>query len=231
VTFSLVGTLIGLVITVLGTIGLTGLFLLMTVESFGIPPLPSEIILPFAGFLIATGTFLFWPTLLVALAGSLTGAFIAYAVGRWWRHWLIRIHLGPVRLQQRHLDRMDTWFAKYGEAMVAIARCIPVVRAYISYPAGTARMPPARFGGYTLLGSIPWTLGLLYAGILLGKRWRVVERYIAPIDYIVYGMIIAGAIYVVFVYLRARRAALTSATTTPGTAGANSADSGGPPSP
>jgi membrane protein DedA with SNARE-associated domain len=211
VTFSLVGTLVGLVITVLTTVGLTGLFLLMTVESFGIPPLPSEVILPFAGFLIATGTFLFLPTLLVALAGALTGSFIAYAVGRWGRHWVTRIRLGPVRLQQRHLDRMDRWFSRHGEATVALARCVPVIRAYISYPAGTARMPPARFGGYTLLGSVPFTLTLLYAGIVLGSHWRVVERYFAPLDWIMYGVIIAGAIYLGLLYLQARRTAEATA--------------------
>jgi membrane protein DedA with SNARE-associated domain len=207
VTFSLVGTLVELVITILTTIGLTGLFLLMVVESFGVPPLPSEVILPFAGFLIATGTFLFFPTLIVALAGSLVGAFIAYSVGRWGRPYLTRLRLGPVRLEERHLNRMDRWFSQHGEVTVAIARCIPVVRAYISYPAGTARMPPARFGAYTLLGSLPFTLGLLYAGIVLGKRWRDVERYLTPLDWIVYGVLIAGALYLGVLYVRARRAA------------------------
>src|SRR5271170_1505293 len=176
----------------------------MTVESFGIPPLPSEVILPFAGFLIATGTFLFLPTLLVALAGALTGSFIAYAVGRWGRHLLTRIHLGPVRLEQRHLDRVDQWFSKHGEATVAAARCVPVIRAYISYPAGTARVPPSRFGAYTLLGSVPFTLALLLAGIELGSRWRVVERYLTPLDWIMYGVLIAGGVYLGVLYFRAR---------------------------
>jgi membrane protein DedA with SNARE-associated domain len=207
VTFSLVGSLVELVITILSTIGLTGLFLLMVVESFGIPPLPSEVILPFAGFLIATGTFLFFPTLVVALAGSLVGAFIAYSVGRWGRPYLTRIHLGPVRLEERHLNRMDQWFSHHGEVTVAIARCVPVVRAYISYPAGTARMPPARFGAYTLLGSLPFTLALLYAGIVLGKHWREVEQYLTPLDWIVYGVLIAGGLYLAVLYFRARRAA------------------------
>jgi membrane protein DedA with SNARE-associated domain len=223
VTFSLVGTLVGLIITVLTTIGLAGLFALMTVESFGLPPLPSEVILPFAGFLVATGTFLFWPTLVVALAGALTGSFIAYGVGRWGRSHLTRLHLGPVRLEQRHLDRMDRWFSKHGEATVALARCVPVIRAYISYPAGTARMPPARFGGYTLLGSLPFTLAMLYAGIELGSRWTVVEQYLAPLDWIVYGAIVVTAIYLVVLYLRARKAApaAPASTTAPD----------GPPSP
>ena len=230
-TFSLVGTVVGLVITVLSTIGLTGLFLLMTVESFGIPPLPSEVILPFAGFLIATGTFLFLPTLLVALAGALSGSFIAYAVGRWGRHWLVRIRVGPVRLQQRHLDRMDRWFSTHGEVTVALARCVPVIRAYISYPAGTARMPPARFGAYTLLGSVPFTLALLYAGIQLGSRWRVVEQYLAPLDWIVYGLLIAGAIYLAILYVRARRVAIqrtASAVAPPGNASPDPTPPGDP---
>jgi membrane protein DedA with SNARE-associated domain len=77
---------------------------------------------------------------------------------------------------------MDRWFARRGESTVAVARVLPAVRSYISYPAGTARMDPTRFGLYTLLGSIPWTLALLYAGIVLRSNWTVVEQYFRPID-------------------------------------------------
>jgi membrane protein DedA with SNARE-associated domain len=209
VTFSLVGTVVGLIITVLTTVGLTGLFALMTVESFGVPPLPSEVILPFAGFLIATGVFPLVPTVIVALAGGLTGAYIAYSVGRWWRDRITHVGLGPIRLEERHLARMDRWFALHGEVTVALSRCVPVVRAYISYPAGTAEMPPVRFGVYTLLGSIPFTLGLVYAGIVLGSRWNTVEQDLAPLDYAVYAAIVLGAVYLlVFLVRRRRRRAL-----------------------
>ncbi len=206
-TFSIVGSVISVIVTLLTAGGLTALFALMVVESFGIPPIPSEVILPFAGFLIGMGVFPLVPTIVVALAGALTGAYIAYAVGRWWRRHLMRIRIGPLGVEERHLAQMDDWFSRHGEVTVAVCRCLPVVRAYISYPAGTARMPPVRFGAYTLLGSIPWSLALIYAGIVLGSRWTVVQNYLQPLDYVVYALIVIGGLYLLFLYLRARRAA------------------------
>jgi membrane protein DedA with SNARE-associated domain len=103
----------------------------------------------------------------------------------------------PFHLEEKHLARMDRWFAVHGEATVALARCVPVVRAYISYPAGTARMDARWFGLYTFLGSLPFTLALVYAGILLGKHWRVVEYDFHFLDYAVYALLIALAVYVV----------------------------------
>jgi membrane protein DedA with SNARE-associated domain len=207
VTFSLVETVVNLIVAVFTAGGLAGLFALMMVESFGVPPLPSEVILPFAGFLIATGVFPLWPTVVVALLGALVGAYIAYAIGRWWRQHLMRLRIGPLGLEERHLVRMDRWFSEHGEVTVALCRSLPVVRAYISYPAGTARMPPARFGAYTLVGSIPWTLALIYAGIVLGDRWTVVQTYLRPLDYVVYALLVVGAVYLLVLYLRARRIA------------------------
>jgi membrane protein DedA with SNARE-associated domain len=207
VTFSLVESVINLVVTVLRAGGLIGLFALMVVESFGLPPLPSEVILPFAGFLVGVGTFPLAPTIVVALGGALVGAYIAYAVGRWWRDRLTRLRIGPLGLEERHLVRMDRWFARRGEVTVAVCRCIPVVRAYISYPAGTARMPPVRFGAYTLAGSIPFTLALLYAGIELGQHWTAVEADLAPLDYVVYAALGVAVVYGLILLARARRVA------------------------
>jgi membrane protein DedA with SNARE-associated domain len=217
VTFSLVGSVVALILTVMTTVGLAGLLALMAVESFGIPPLPSEVILPFAGFLVATGAFALLPTIVVALAGSLAGAFAAYAVGRWWRPHLLRLRMGPFGVQEHHLERMDAWFRRHGEVTVALSRCVPVVRAYISYPAGTARMAPVRFGLYTLAGSVPYTLALIYAGILLGHRWTEIEGYFFPLDLVVYALIVVGAVYLLALYLRARREALRARTQGPST--------------
>jgi membrane protein DedA with SNARE-associated domain len=206
VTFSLVGSVVDLIVTVLTVGGLAGLFALMTVESFGIPPIPSEVILPFAGFLVATGVFALVPTIVVALAGALLGSYIAYAVGRLWRAHLTRLRVGPFGIEERDLARMDTWFTRHGEITVGVCRMLPVVRAYISYPAGTARMSPTKFGGYTLAGSIPFSLALLYAGMLLGRHWNVVEQYLGPLDDFTYAALVVLAIYVVLRYRQARRA-------------------------
>ena len=198
-TLSLIGSLVWAITTILATVGLAGLFGLMSVESFGIPPIPSEIILPFAGFLVAEGTFPLGGTIVVALAGGLVGAFAAYAVGRWYRSRLAGMGVGHLRIREDDLARMDRWFAGRGEATVALARIVPVVRSYISYPAGTARMDPTRFGAYTLLGSAPWTLGLLYAGIVLGDHWRLISRYFLPIDIVFVVIVVVLGAYLVLV--------------------------------
>jgi membrane protein DedA with SNARE-associated domain len=182
--------------------GYPGLFGLMTVESFGIPPIPSEVILPFTGFLVAMGILSFGGALLTAEAGALVGAFLAYAVGRWGRDWISYRAPARLRIDPRHLARMDEWFARHGEMIVAGARLLPVVNAYISYPAGTAKMHPAKFGLLTLAGGIPFIGGLIYAGVLLRSRWNILVPYFAYADDAIVGAI---AILLLWIFLRWHR--------------------------
>lgn len=197
---SIVGSLVWFVVTVMTYIGLPGLFLLMAIESFGIPPLPGEVILPFAGFLVAEGTFGLDATIFVALAGGLTGAFCAYAVGRWGRDWILHRSIGPLKFDPKSMARVDDWFARRGEITVALTRLVPVVRSYISYPAGFARMKAWKFGVFTLLGATPFTLGFLYAGIRLQGDWTVIESYFALLDLVFIGLVIAAVIYLILVF-------------------------------
>jgi membrane protein DedA with SNARE-associated domain len=196
----IVETLVGAITTVMGKGGLLALFLLMIVASFGIPPLPSEIILPFAGFLIFSGDYGWAGALVAALAGVLVGAYFAYAVGRWGRHLLER-PTGWVRLDPKHLAAVDRWFHRHGEGTVIFSNMLPIVRGYISYPAGTARMQPARFGLYTFAGNAPYTFALMYAGYYLGERWSVVESYFHVADYLA---LVAIAGLLVYIALRWR---------------------------
>jgi membrane protein DedA with SNARE-associated domain len=197
--FSVLGSLASWVVLVLGTIGLPGLFALMVVESFGVPPLPSEVILPFTGFLVAEGVFSFYGALATAAAGGLVGAFAAYAVGRWWRERIDRIGLGRFRLHPRHLAAMDRFFAERGEAAVGLARLVPVVRSYVSYPAGTAEMNPVRFGAFTLAGMVPFAAAFLYAGVVLRAHWSVVEEAFVWFDYVALALVVVGAVYLYLV--------------------------------
>jgi membrane protein DedA with SNARE-associated domain len=197
--FSLVGSIVGLVVFVLGTIGLPGLFALMVVESFGVPPLPSEVILPFAGYLVAEGTFSFYGAFAVAVLGGLVGAFAAYAIGRWWRHHIERIGVGALRLEPRHLEAMDRFFARHGEATVGLARLVPVVRSYISYPAGTSQMNPVRFGAYTAAGLAPFAAAFLYAGIVLRSHWGVLESLFRWFDYAALAVVALAGVYLYLV--------------------------------
>jgi membrane protein DedA with SNARE-associated domain len=198
-TFSLIGSTVYVITTVLAVVGLPGLFALMAVESFGIPPIPSEVIIPFAGFLVADGTLALDPTIVASVTGGLVGAYIAYAVGRWWRSRLVGLGVGRLRISDRDIARMDRWFRARGEVTVAICRVIPGIRSYISYPAGTARMNPVRFGVYSLVGSLPWTLALLYAGIVLGSNWNVVSHYFFPIDVTIVVLVVVAGVYLALV--------------------------------
>ena len=182
--------------------GYPGLFALMTVESFGIPPIPSEVILPFSGFLVAMGVMSFGGALLTAEAGALVGAFLAYAVGRWGRDWIVSRAPARLRIDPRHLERMDAWFVHYGEAIVAAARLLPVVNAYVSYPAGTARMNPVKFGAFTIAGGIPFIAGLIYAGVLLRARWNILVPFFNYADYAIVAVV---AIFLVWLFLRWHR--------------------------
>jgi membrane protein DedA with SNARE-associated domain len=193
---------VGGITYVLRLAGYPGLFGLMTVESFGIPPIPSEVILPFTGFLVVMGVMSFGGALVTAEAGALVGAFLAYAVGRWGRDWISTRAPARLRIDPQHLARLDVWFARHGEVMVAVARMIPVVNAYVSYPAGTAEMNPLKFGAFTVVGGIPFIAGLLYAGVLLRSHWDLLVPYF---NYADYGIVIAIAGFLTWLFLRWHR--------------------------
>jgi len=196
VTVSLIGSLIDAITFVLTTIGIPGLFALMVVALFGLPPIPSEAILPFAGFLVADGTFSLGWVLVAALAGTLVGSYAAYAVGLWWRERITRIGIGHLRLEARHLERVDRFFARRGEVAVGLFRLVPILRAYISYPAGTARMEPVRFGVYTLLGAIPYTVALVWAGMVLRSHWNEVSTYLSFLDIPLLALVALAVAYI-----------------------------------
>lgn len=196
-SFSIIGSVAYVITTIMSTVGIPGLLALMVVESFGLPPVPSEIILPFAGYLVAQGTFNLGWTVAAALAGGVIGSFAAYAVGRWWRHRILGLGIGRLRLEPRHLERMDRFFARRGEVTVAVSRLVPVVRSYISYPAGTARMEPVRFGVYTLLGATPFTLALIYAGMALQNHWNTVSSYFQYFDLALVALVVVVVVYLV----------------------------------
>ena len=196
-SFSIIEAVANLVTTILSTVGLPGLFVLMAVGTFGIPPIPSEVILPFSGFLVVEGVFPFDAALLTALAGGVVGSLLGYAVGRWWRHRLVDLGIGRLRLDQGHLDRMERFFARRGEVAVTVASLVPVVRAYISYPAGTARMHPARFVGFTLVGAVPYSAALIYAGMTLRSNWGVVSQWFQVLDLVFLALIALAVLYFV----------------------------------
>jgi len=181
--------------------GLPGIFVLMAASSACIP-IPSEIVMLFAGFAVAdpgqSGAqhhLTLVGVVLVGLLGTLVGSWIAYGVGRGGRLELIERHGAKVHMGPAQIERADTWFQRHGEAIVLFGRVIPLIRAFVSLPAGIARMPLGRFTLYTLIGSIPWVLGLALAGHALGGDWKSVRTGFEYVDYAILAIVVVGIAY------------------------------------
>ena len=193
---SLVELLGRFVIAVISQAGYPGIVLLMGIESACIP-LPSEIIMPFSGYLVYTGRFkLAW----VALAGAVgcnVGSLVAYYVGALGGRPLAEKYGRYVLVTRHDLELADRWFARYGDWAVFFARLLPVVRTFIALPAGVARMNFLRFNVYTFLGSLPWCLALAYAGLKLGERWTILRQYFHRFDTVILILIVIGGAWFV----------------------------------
>jgi membrane protein DedA with SNARE-associated domain len=149
------------------------------------PPIPSEAVLPLAGFLVGQGTLGLPTALIVSTAGSVLGAFFLYAVGRWGgRPVLYRWHR-VLRVDEEQLDRADAWFDRYGPRLVFWCRMIPIARSVISIPAGASEMPIIRFCALTTAGSLVWNAILIGAGLALGRNWEAVSRTVGAYSNVV----------------------------------------------
>ena len=188
--------------TLYGTFGYLGVGIAMAIESAMIP-LPSELILPFAGFLVSDptqiepitkGPWNFWIVVTVATIGNTVGSLIAYTIGarggrpfleRYGRYLLIRPH---------EIELADHFFQKYGAATAFFSRMLPIVRTFISFPAGVARMPLGKFILYSTLGAIPWSILLVYAGMQLGANWQDIRHALQPFDLAIAVLVILGVL-------------------------------------
>ena len=187
------------IISVISRTGYLGIVLLMGIESACIP-LPSEVIMPFSGYLVSAGRFhLTW----VALAGALgcnLGSLVAYYVGLVGGRPLVEKYGRYVLVTHHDLEMADRFFARYGDWAVFLARLLPVIRTFIAFPAGVARMNFLRFNIYTFLGSFPWCWGLAFVGLKLGERWPTLRTYFHRFDALIGIMLVIGAAG--FIYTR-----------------------------
>ncbi len=199
-----------LVITqVYDTMGWGGVVFLMAVESAGIP-FPSELIMPLAGWLLVEEKGGGWAMLLLAgfygALGNLLGSWAAYWVSLKGGRPLLLKYGKYVLLTRDEIDRTEAWFARYGEWAVFFGRLLPVVRTFISIPAGIARMNFWKFSVYTFAGSFPWSLGLAYGGFLLGENWESMRAVMRPFDFPILGLIILAGVWFVVKRMKAIRA-------------------------
>jgi membrane protein DedA with SNARE-associated domain len=158
------------IVATISTLGYGGIVLLMAIESACIP-LPSEIIMPFSGYLVYTGRFNIWLVSVAGAFGCVVGSLVAYWVGMYGGRPLIEKYGKFVLVSRHDLDLADRWFARFGEAIVFVSRLLPAIRTFIAFPAGVARMNLKKFIIYTFAGSLPWCLGLAYVGQKLGEQW------------------------------------------------------------
>jgi membrane protein DedA with SNARE-associated domain len=188
--------LVNLAVNVIGDLGLAGIFVLTVAESACIP-IPSEATMLFAGFNVADGKFPLWQAVGIAVLGELVGSSIAYGVGYFGRIDLIEKHGKFLHITPARLGWADRWFAEHGEATVFFGRMVPVVRAFISLPAGVARMPYRKFVPFTILGCLPWLLVLTLIGRAAGDNWKHWRHYIGYLDYVALAAIVVGIVYLV----------------------------------
>lgn len=189
------GDLTEWVTDVIDAIGYLGVALLVALESM-FPPIPSEIVLPAAGFAAGDGTANVWGMILAATVGSVVGAWWLYlasaAVGRTRLHALVTRYGRWVGVRPHDLVRAESWFDDHSSSAVLVCRCIPLIRSLVSIPAGFRRMSPVTFTVYTALGSAVWNSLLIGAGYLLGENWEQVSDYVGTFQYVVIGAIVLG---------------------------------------
>jgi membrane protein DedA with SNARE-associated domain len=198
--------------------GLPGIFALMAISSACIP-IPSEVVMLFAGFAVADPTqshashhMTMVGVVLAGLLGTMVGSWVAYAVGRGGRLELLERHGGKLHMGPTQIERADRWFARYGEPTVLFGRLIPLIRAFVSLPAGVAKMPLGRFTLLSLIGAIPWVLALAFAGRALGSDWTSVRKAFEYVDYAIVVLIVVGIVYAIVRRRRGRGEPATDAT-------------------
>ncbi len=198
---SITDPLVQFAVDVIDKLGLVGVFLLMVGESACLP-IPSEGTMLFAGFNVANGEYSLLTVVIVGVVANLIGSWIAYGIGYFGRVDLLEKHGRKVFIKPHHLHKADDWFERYGDATVFFSRMLPIVRTFISLPAGVARMPFLRFTVFTVLGCIPWVFLIAFIGQQAGDRWEDWKEHLHYVDYVV---VVAIAACVVWLFVRYRR--------------------------
>jgi membrane protein DedA with SNARE-associated domain len=201
IMISLVGSVSNFVINLIGNLGYWGVFIGMMLESACIP-IPSEIIMPFSGFVVWHGNnnMTLIGITLVGAFGNLVGSIIAYSVGLKGGRPLLEKYGKYLLIIHSKLELADKWFTKYGGEAVLISRFLPIIRTFISLPAGIAHMNFKKFMAYTFIGSLPWSFALGYIGIKLGPNWGLIQGYFHILDIIVEIGILGIILYLIYKY-------------------------------
>jgi membrane protein DedA with SNARE-associated domain len=199
------GGLAGLAVDLMEKLGGPGAALLVGLDNV-FPPVPSELVLPLAGFAASQGTMSLFMALFWTTFGSVAGALLTYWIGAWLGRDRVRALIIRVPLMKASdFDRTERWFLRHGTKAVFFGRMVPLFRSLISLPAGVERMPIWRFLALTTLGSLIWNSGFVVAGYMLGANWQVVDGYAGILQYIVIGIVAVAIVVFVIVRVRERR--------------------------
>lgn len=194
-----------LILNLFTSLGYAGIVVAMAIESCGIP-LPSEVIMPLAGFLAFQQTFNLWAAALAGAGGCVVGSLVAYGIGAWGGRPLLLRYGRYVLISPHEAARADRFFARYGDPTIFVTRLMPLIRTFISFPAGIARMNITTFILYTFGGSLLWSLGLAYAGYVLGQRWQQVGGVLRTYDVLVAGVLLVLITAFLYRHVRGRHA-------------------------
>lgn len=200
----LIGILANFIINFISLTSYGGVFVLMLLESCGIP-IPSEITMPFAGFLVSEGRLSFWPVVLAGTLGNVAGSLLAYWIGAKGGRPLLERYGKYFLISHHDLDLADRWFQKYGKLITFFGRLLPVVRTYISFPAGIARMNIKEFLTYTFFGTFLWSILFAWLGVKTGTHWERIREMIHGIDVLVAVIFVAAVLWYVERHLKRRK--------------------------
>jgi membrane protein DedA with SNARE-associated domain len=201
---SITDPLVRFATNVVGDLGLAGVFVLMLLESACIP-IPSEATMLFAGFNVSEGHYSLLAVTAVGSVANLVGSWVAYAIGYYGRIDILEKHGRKLHVKPEHLAWADRWFQRHGDATVFFTRMLPVIRTFISLPAGVAKMPFWRFSALTLAGCVPWVFLLAFIGRQVGERWEQWKDSLHYVDYAVVALVVVGIVVLVVRNRRERK--------------------------
>jgi membrane protein DedA with SNARE-associated domain len=196
----IIGAIVDFILNLISSWGYPGIFFLMALES-ACMPIPSEVVMPFAGYLAYQGEMDFWTIVVVGSLGCTFGSIMAYVAGYYAGRPLILKYGKYFLITEKHLVQAEEWFKKWGPKATFIARLLPVIRTVISLPAGVAKMDFKKFTLYSFVGSVPWNFMLAYAGYILGAEWESIETYYREFE-ILLAVVGVSAVVVYFWHLR-----------------------------
>jgi membrane protein DedA with SNARE-associated domain len=194
VLIEILGPLVNFIVSLISSLGYMGIFVLMVLES-ALIPIPSEIIMPFSGFLVQDGKLDFTSTVLAGSTGNLAGSVLTYYLGKTIRRELILKYGRYVFFRESHLEFAEQLFQKHGSKISFVGRLLPAVRTYVSLPAGITSIPFKKFIVYTFFGSVIWNVFLVYAGMQLGENWKNIDKYSPILDAVAIVVIVVFAIW------------------------------------